>query len=284
MVKVAIFILSAFVSEKQSRIEAMAGPKIGISAEDWVKHWDTDFAEFSHQSHGHEHQDHHHHHNHHHHGHHHHGGAEEDERGCGSQKYLKKYLPKLTRDRPSVSLLVSLCGDSSDVAFLAGKGHDVIGIEIFEKAVKSIFTENQPPIPYSVTETGPFKVYTATDDKKIAIYVGNFFDTLPSDVGPFDAVWDGHGIVAIPEKDMQPYADKLKTLLKADGAMLFSTVWYDINELTKGPAPAPLSTDELSRFFPGCKVELLEKGPFDNSDFEGVTKATNDINLITKNQ
>ena len=255
----------------------MAGPKIGISAEDWVKHWETDFVEFSHQEHGdqgeHGHQDH-------------HGAGAEgcEERGCGSMKSLKKYLPKLTRDRPSVSLLVSLCGDSSDVAFLAGKGHDVIGIEIFEKAVKSIFTENQPPIPYSVTETGPFKVYTATDDKKIAIYVGNFFDTLPSDVGPFDAVWDGHGIVAIPEKDMQPYADKLKTLLKADGAMLFSTVWYDINELTKGPAPAPLSTDELSRFFPGCKVELLEKGPFDNSDFEGVTKITNDINFVTKNQ
>ena len=267
----------------------MAGPKIGISAEDWVKHWETDFAELSHQSHGHEHDEHHHdHHEHHHHehDHHHNHGAEgdEEERGCGSLKSLKKYLPNLTRDRPSVSVLVSLCGDSSDVAFLAGKGHAVIGIEISEKAVKSIFTENQPPIPYSVTEKGPFKVYTATDDKKIAIYVGNFFDTLPGDVGPFDAIWDGHGIVAIPEKDMQPYSDKLKTLLKADGVMLFSTVWYDIKELTEGPAPAPISTDELNSFFPGCKVELLEKIPFDNSDFVGVTKATNEINLITKNQ
>ena len=109
-----------------------------------------------------------------------------------------------------------------------------------------------------------------------------FFDPLPSNVGPFDVIWDGHGIVSLPEKDMQPYADKLKQLLKPDGAILFSTVWFDISELTKGPAPAPISTAELQKFFPGYKVELLEDEIFENADFEGVTKATNPVNLVTK--
>ena len=259
------------------------GPRVGLTAEEWVHHWDTDFVELSHQSHdeGHPHSedgggghcDH---------GHDDHGGAEE--RGCGGQKFIKKYLPKLVRDRASIKVLVSLCGDSTDVPFLAGEGHDVTGIEISEKAVKTIFEDPHRPTPYVVTEKPPFKVYTATNDKKITAYVGNFFDPLPSDVGPFDVIWDDHGIVSIPEKDMQPYADKLKQLLKPDGAILFSTVWFDIKELTKGPAPAPISTAELQKFFPGYKVELLEDDLFENPDFEGVTRATNPINLVTEVQ
>lgn len=255
------------------------GPQIGLTAEEWVQHWETDFVDLTHHGEeGHEH------HEGGHEGHHHGDDGEEGERGCGSAKYLKKHLSKLTHDKPSISILVSLCGDSSDVGFLADKGHIVTGIEVSEKAVKSIFTDNHPaPIPYSVTDAGAFKVYTATDHRKITIYVGNFFETLPSDVGPFDAIWDGHGIVALPEKDMQPYATKLHSLLKPDGAILFSSVWYDVIELTAGPVPAPLSTAEISKFFPDCKVELLDKADFDNSDFPGVKKCTNDINIVTKN-
>ncbi len=248
------------------------GPKVGLTAEEWVHHWDTDFSELGHHEEGHEHHE----------GHGHHENYEHGE-GCGSQKYLKKHFSKLTRDRPCVSILVSLCGDSHDVVFLADQGHTVTGIEVSEKAVKSIFTESKPPIPYNVTEVGSFKIFTATDNRKIIIYVGNFFDTLPNNVGPFDAIWDGHGIVAIPEKDMQPYATKLEALLKSDGVIMISSVWYDAAELTGGPVPAPLSTAEFSKFFPNCKVELLDRGDFDNSDFPGVKKCTNDINIITKN-
>ena len=258
-----------------------SGPKIGLTAEEWVKHWETDFAEVTHR---HGHHSHHHDHGHEgHHHHHHHGGSDED-RGCGSQKFIKKYLPKLVRDQASIKVLVSLCGDSTDVPFLAGKGHDVTGIEISEKAVKSIFEDPHRPTPYVVSEKPPFKVYTATNDKKISVYVGNFFDPLPSDMGPFDAIWDGHGIISLPEKDMQPYADKLKQLLKTDGAILFSTVWFDVSELTKGTLPAPISTTELQKFFPGYKVELLENEIVEKPNFEGVTKVTNPVNLVTKVQ
>ena len=150
--------------------------------------------------------------------------------------------------------------------------------------MKSIFEDPHCPIPYTVTEKPPFKVYTATDDKKINVYVGNFFDTLPSEVGSFDAIWDGHGIISLPEKDMQPYADKLKELVKPNGVMLFSTVHFEVKELTKGPAPAPTSTAELQKFFSDYKVELLEDDIKENADFEGVTKTTNPVHLITKAQ
>ncbi len=262
--------------QKEMSEQKKKGPQIGLSAEEWIKCWETDFADFTPEE-----------------GHEHHedlghgeckGEDGEEERGCGSQKYLKKHLSKLTHDKPCISILVSLCGDSSDVAFLADKGHAVTGIDVSEKAVKSIFTQHKPPIPYSVTETSPFKVYTATDHRKITIYVGDFFDPFPSDVAPFDAIWDGHGIVAIPEKDMQPYATKLASILKPDGAILISSIWYDIAELTSGPVPAPLSTAQFKKFFPDCSVELLENGDFQTSGFPGIKKCTNDINIVKKNQ
>ena len=149
-------------------VSKKAGPRIGLTAEEWVKHWETDFVEVTHH-----HGDHGHHHDHGHEGPHHGGG--DGDRGCGSQKFIKKYLPKLARDRATVKVLVSLCGDSTDVPFLASRDHDVTGIEISEKAVKSIFEDPNQPTPYTVTEKPPFKVYTATNDKKVTVYVGNFF-------------------------------------------------------------------------------------------------------------
>ena len=253
-------------------------PMIGLSPEEWVRLWDTDFEEFSHGQHDKhtEHHDHSHHH--------HEGGHEHEQHTCGSEKYLKLYLPKLVRDKRTISILVSLCGNTPDLEFLARQGHDVTGIDVSEKAVKEIFDNSvEGPIPYTVVTKGDFKVFSATDGKKITVYVGDFFNLAADQVGPFDAVWDAHGIISIPEKAMQPYANKLKELLKPGGVMLFSTVSFDVNELTKGPAPCPISTAELRNFFPGeFEIELLEDPDFDASEYEGVTKCTNPVHLLTR--
>ena len=66
--------------------------------------------------------------------------------------------------------------------------------------------------------------------------------------------------------------------------MLFSTIDYDVKELTRGPAPVPISTAELQKFFSGYKVELLEDDIDGKANFEGVTKTTNPVHLITKAQ
>lgn len=271
-------------SEAAKQPTTKKGPMIGLSPEEWVRLWDTDFEEFNHGQHDHDdkHSEHHGH-SHHHHHEHDEGGHEHEQHTCGSEKYLERYLSRLVRDKGIISILVSLCGNTPDLEFLARQGHDVTGIDVSEKAVKEIFDNStNGPIPYKVLTKGDFKVFSATDGKKITVYVGDFFNLAADQVGPFDAVWDAHGIISIPEKAMQPYANKLKELLKLDGVMLFSTVNFNVAELTKGPAPCPVSTEELRKFFPGdFEIELLEDPDFDASEYAGVTKCTNPVHLLS---
>ena len=39
-------------------------------------------------------------------------------------------------------VLVPLCGKSEDLAFLAARGHDVVGVELAEQAVQAFFAEH----------------------------------------------------------------------------------------------------------------------------------------------
>lgn len=249
-------------------------PQIGLKPEEWVRMWETDFQEFDHGQHPYETSLE---------GEHTHDSCHEHT--CGSEKYLKQYLPRLVRGKPPISILVSLCGNTPDVAFLARQGHTVTGVDVSEKAVKEIFDDaTDGPIPYTVIIKDDFRIFSATDEKNITVYVGNFFNLFVTQIGQFDAIWDAHGIISIPIVDMQPYADKLKELLKPGGVMLFSTVYFDINELKKGPAPCPVSTTEFAKFFPrDLKIELLDDPDFDPAEYEGVTKCTNPIHLLTHN-
>ena len=74
-----------------------------------------------------------------------------------------------------------------------------MGAELSEKAVKEAFEDAcAGPIPYDVTTKGEVKIYSATDGKKIRVYVSDFFGDgiCPQELGKFNCVWDAHGIVS----------------------------------------------------------------------------------------
>src|SRR5690554_6648884 len=61
--------------------------------------------------------------------------------------HMEKPLPLLLKHWPSLDLpagsrvFVPLCGKSVDMAWLAGRGHRVLGVELSELAVRQFFEE-----------------------------------------------------------------------------------------------------------------------------------------------
>ncbi len=252
------------MSEKKKVVQA------GMGAEEWLKMWEGGF------SHDHSHVP----------GEEPHSTPNEpDEKGSKLKVdvYLKNNLKHLTDGKTDKTVLVSLCGNSPDMEWLCSKGYSVVGVELSETAVKSAFEKSD--IPFEVTVDGSLKIYSATDGKKMKVYVGNFFDDAlePGKLGTFPYIWDSHGIISIPDPQQEPYAKKLLTFLQPGGKMLFSTVDYDISQLKSGPAPSLILLSTLQGFYPQCKVELLESTPLPPGKLDGVDEWSNEVMLVTSN-
>ena len=206
--------------------------------------------------------------------------------GVEVDKYLQRHLSRLTKGKDNLSVFVTLCGNSPDLAWLCEKGYEVVGCELSPKAVEQLF-ENRVlggKIPYEVKEEGGIQVFSATDGKRLKVYVGDFFGVLSPDMtGTFDCIWDGHGIISIPANLHPQYAEKLAKFLKPGGQMLFSTV--DCDDKKGHGGPAVVSTSRLTELFPSFKVELLENPGLDsawhNQKFEGWSgNWTNPVTLL----
>ena len=150
---------------------------------------------------------------------------------------------------------MTLCGNSPDLAWLCEKGYNVVGCEISAKAVEQLF-ENRVlggKIDYEVKEEGGIKIYSATDGKKLKVYVGDFFGVLsPEMTGTFDCIWDGHGIISVPANLHAKFAEKVIKFLKPGGRMLFSSVDCEDATLTA------MSATRLMELFPSFNAEVLE--------------------------
>ncbi len=169
-------------------------------------------------------------------------------------------------------------GNTLDLGWLCDLGYSVVAAELSEIGSFSNAPGGQIPITNE-----NLKYYSATDGKKMKVYVGNFFSEalVPENIGTFDCIWDSHGIVAMPISDQEPFAKKLITFLKPGGRMLFSTVDYDLTKLTAGPVPAPVPASRLQELFPKCEVKQLANEPLPCSDFEGVDEISSPVVLVT---
>ena len=194
---------------------------------------------------------------------------------------LQKYLKKLTGDKEHISILVTFCGKTLDMPWLADQGHDVVGCELSELAGKQLFEENG--IPYSVTDVNDdFKVFSATE-KKLKFYAGDFYKVNSSLIGPFDVIWDHNAFGAVSPNDRSRYVEILTSLLVPHGKILLSNWEYDQSK--RDIAPYSLNTTQITGFFGSSyEVELLEK--LDDKDSVFTKKfnldwAYNPIHLLT---
>lgn len=140
-------------------------------------------------------------------------------------------------------IFVPLCGKSLDLIWLASRGHEVMGVELSEQAVREFFKENQIACHESVR--GNFKLFHGGG---ITILNGDFFELTPQDLGDIGAVYDRAALIALPPELRRSYAAKMIQLLDAcahpDTFELLQIVLERTPHDPKGP-PYSISTSEL---------------------------------------
>ena len=178
--------------------------------------------------------------------------------------FLQKYLKQLCGSKEeSISILVTLCGKSLDLPWLADQGHNVVGCELSELAGKQLFEESN--IPFSVLPVGDFKVFSATD-KNLKLFIGDFYKITASLTGKFDAIWDHNAFLAINPDDRLRYVEILGSLLVPGGRVLLSTWEYDQSK--RNVAPYSLNSEQIKEYFAGMfEVELLERKDYSGTLF-----------------
>ncbi|WP_394827373.1 thiopurine S-methyltransferase [Pendulispora albinea] len=171
--------------------------------------------------------------------------------------YLARHLGRLG---PSRRVLVPLCGKSEDMAHLAAAGHQVIGVELVEDAVRAFFAEHE--VDPAVREHGPFTAYEAD---RITLLAGDWFAATPELVGPVDALYDRAALVALPSEMRARYVAALRALVPKGSPGIVVTLEYYQARIGGPPFSVPEGT--LRSLFDGLDVQLLDEGPADVTRF-----------------
>jgi len=164
--------------------------------------------------------------------------------------YLQQYWP-LLQLAPSSRVLVPLCGKSLDLAWLAGQGHRVLGVELSRRAVEDFFHEHG--LEAEVRQQGAFEVWRSGD---VELWCGDFFALRAEDVGDCVGLYDRAAVIALPVQMRAAYMQALSALLPASCRGLLVTLDYD-QSLLAGP-PFSVGDEELRQGLAGWQVDELE--------------------------
>jgi len=152
---------------------------------------------------------------------------------------------------PCRRILVPLCGKTEDLAYLASRGHEVIGIELVEDAVRQFFAEHTTT-PEITTRDG-LAIYRAG---LITIIAGDFFATTRELVGAIDGIYDRAAIVALPPDIRSRYVAHLRAIAPAAQRELLVSIDYPPG-FAEGP-PFSVDADEVRTWFPAA--QLVDEG------------------------
>lgn len=165
-------------------------------------------------------------------------------------EFLVRHRAQLTGRR----VLVPLCGKAEDLAFLAAQGHEVLGVELAEQAVREFFADHA--LVPALTSHGPFVAYRAG---AITLLVGDIFGLTLELAGSLDGLYDRAALIALPPALRPRYVALLRTLLPAGAPGLVVTMEYEQAQMA-GPPFAVLEA-ELRALYAGYAIELLDEGP-----------------------
>jgi thiopurine S-methyltransferase len=165
--------------------------------------------------------------------------------------YLSKHADWLTECR---RVLVPLCGKTEDLAFLAGRGHEVFGVEFVEDAVRQFFVEHEATP--TVTARDGFAIYSAGS---ITIAAGDFFATTAELVGAIDGIYDRAALIALPPELRARYVPHLRAITPRARRELLITLEYPAGSYN-GP-PFSVAEAEVRSAFAPADVQLIDEGP-----------------------
>jgi len=164
--------------------------------------------------------------------------------------YLQRYWPALGLAAGS-RVLVPLCGKSLDLAWLAGQGHRVLGVELSRRAVEDFFLEHG--LAAQVSQQGAFEVWRSGD---VELWCGDIFALQAEDVADCTGLYDRAALIALPAPMRERYCALLSTVMPVGGKGMLVTLDYD-QALLAGP-PFSVGDAEVRQGFAGWRIEALE--------------------------
>ncbi|MFV3318285.1 thiopurine S-methyltransferase [Pseudomonas sp. NY15374] len=155
--------------------------------------------------------------------------------------YLQAHWPMLA---PGSQVLVPLCGKSLDVAWLAGQGYGVLGVEVSQRAVADFFREHS--LEAEVSRHGAFEIWRSG---LVELWCGDFFALQAEDLAQCAGLYDRAAVIALPQALRTRYFELLSACLPAACQGLMVTLDYDQSRLDGPPFSVP--DDEVRRGFAG---------------------------------
>ena len=150
-------------------------------------------------------------------------------------------------------VFVPLSGKSLDMAWLAGRGHRVLGVELSPIAVRQFFEENG--LRPEVREAGDATHYSAGN---VEIICGDVFALDVATLADCSGVYDRAALIALPPPMRERYVTDVYAKLPSGCRGLLVTLEYPQAE-KQGP-PFSVEEDEIaSRFGTTWSFDLLER-------------------------
>ena len=156
--------------------------------------------------------------------------------------------PKCT----SAKIFIPLCGKTLDIGFLLAQGYDVVGIELSDIAVKSVFEQlNLTP------DISPWAGGEKYQSDCLTIYVGDYFKLSQQDLGAIAWVYDRAALIALPDTMRLEYAQHMAKITQFAPQLLI-TLDYD-QQIAAGP-PFAVSNQEVEALYGGSyPIQLIEE-------------------------
>lgn len=163
------------------------------------------------------------------------------------QHWFELELPADTR------VLVPLCGKTLDMHWLAGRGLEVLGVELSELAVQQFFAEaGLQPERWSTSQGVHYRA------GRVEIIVGDIFDVDASVLAGCTAVYDRAALVALPPVQRHPYVRTVYDRLPAGSAGLLIALEYPQANMAGPPFSVP-GTEVRELFAAEWKVSLRQR-------------------------
>lgn len=152
---------------------------------------------------------------------------------------------------PGSRILVPLCGKTVDMLWLAGRGYEVVGVELSPIAAEAFAKEQG--LDAKVERHGAFTCYRMPN---IDVMCGDFFSLTPEQLGPVHGYYDRAALVALPEAMRPAYVAKLHALLPREARGLLVTFDYPQAQMQGPPFSIPKSTVQ-ALYTPGFSLSEL---------------------------
>ncbi|MEO8998645.1 MAG: thiopurine S-methyltransferase [Rhodanobacter sp.] len=165
---------------------------------------------------------------------------------------LVEHWPKLALT-PGSQVFVPLAGKSLDLAWLAGQGHRVLGVELSPLAVAQFFAERG--LEPQVQDSRYDRHYRAGE---IELICGDVFDLDADALADCAAVYDRAALIALPPALRHRYVRELHALLPAGCRGLLITLEYPQHE-KQGPPFAVAEAEVHELYGRDWRVETLQR-------------------------